>query len=448
MNNSSVVFIVFHEYIVHLSALHAVPTGPPENVQVDAISSTSIKLAWHPPNPQDQNGIIQVYNITLTEAETGRQLNFQEEGTESVLVVNFLHPYYTYQCSISAVTIGPGPAAYINVTTHQDVPNSGPQNIRVTPQSATLAEINWNPPLLEDQNGIIVSYTLVVTRMDSGSERELRTDNTSIIVVDLHPFSMYQIIIAAETIGLGNFSNPVSFQMLEASPGATVSNFTVEVISATSVVLSWLPPDPHLWNGVITNYTVTYQLLGPVGITHTSITDAVSTMAIAVPMQGDQLANNANPLLVAWPLQRETAIVDDLQEYNVYTFSVFIVNSAGRSQMSQIIIQELPGAEPSAAPNAIQIRVLSSTSAEMQWQPPNLLDQNGVITGYTVILTSTDVYNLTSNETHIHVDGKGSINIQCKSSLGCLICIVCMLVHSLTINRPTQVHQLFRKNCC
>jgi len=87
----------------------------------------------------------------------------------------------------------------------------------VTPQSATLAEINWNPPLLEDQNGIIVSYTLVVTRMDSGSERELRTDNTSIVVVDLHPFSMYQIIIAAETIGLGNFSNPVSFEMPEAS---------------------------------------------------------------------------------------------------------------------------------------------------------------------------------------------------------------------------------------
>jgi len=104
--------------------------------------------------------------------------------------------------------------------------------------------------------------------------------------------------------------------------------------------------------------------------------------------------------------------------------------------------------EPSAAPNAIQIRVLSSTSAEMQWQPPDLLDQNGVITGYTVILTSTDVYNLTSNETHIHVEGKGSTNIQCKSSLGCLICIVCMLVHSLTINRPTQVHKLFRKNCC
>jgi len=64
-----------------------------------------------------------------------------------------------------------------------------------------------------------VSYTLIVSRMDSGDERYLQTDNTgtSIVVVYLHPFSMYQIIITAETIGLGNFSNPVSFQMPEAS---------------------------------------------------------------------------------------------------------------------------------------------------------------------------------------------------------------------------------------
>jgi len=53
--------------------------------------------------------------------------------------------------------------------------------------------------------------------MDSGDERYLQTDNTSIVVVYLHPFSMYQIIITAETIGLSNFSIPVSFQMPEAS---------------------------------------------------------------------------------------------------------------------------------------------------------------------------------------------------------------------------------------
>ena len=67
-------------------------------------------------------------------------------------------------------------------------------------------------------------------------------------------------------------------------------------------------------------------------------------MSIAVPRQGNQLANNANPMLVAWSLKWETAVVDYLQEFNVYTFSVYIVNSARRSQMRQLIIQEMPGA--------------------------------------------------------------------------------------------------------
>jgi len=60
------------------------------------------------------------YNITITEAETGRVTYFGKEGTGSLLIVNFLHPFYTYQCSISAETIGPGPPALASITTHQE----------------------------------------------------------------------------------------------------------------------------------------------------------------------------------------------------------------------------------------------------------------------------------------------------------------------------------------
>jgi len=97
-----------------------VPSGTPTNVQVVAISSRSIRLTWEPPRPEDQNGIIVAYNITITEAETGRVWYFQKEGTKSLLVVNFLHPYYTYNCSISAETVGPGPPAFASITTHQE----------------------------------------------------------------------------------------------------------------------------------------------------------------------------------------------------------------------------------------------------------------------------------------------------------------------------------------
>ena len=115
----------------------------------------------------------------------------------------------------------------------------------------------------------------------------------------------------------------------------------MDVISATSVELSWLPPDPQLWNGVITNYTVVYKLLGPVGMTPAEI---VTTANIAIPTPGNPLANNPDPRHATVPLQWEMVVLDDLQEYHVYDFSVFIENAAGRSEMSMAIMQELPGA--------------------------------------------------------------------------------------------------------
>ena len=98
--------------------MYAVPSGTPTNVQGIAISSTSIRLTWEPPRPEDQNGVIQAYNITIIEVVTGSTVYFRN-GMNFILTVNSLHPYYTYQCSISAETIGPGPAAKVRVTTQQ-----------------------------------------------------------------------------------------------------------------------------------------------------------------------------------------------------------------------------------------------------------------------------------------------------------------------------------------
>ena len=76
-----------------------------------------------------------------------------------------------------------------------------------------------------------------------------------------------------------------------------------------------------------------------------------------------------------------------------------------------IIILLLASPEPSGTPNTIQITTLSSTSIEVRWLPPDLLDQNGVITGYTVILTNLESgtsheYNTSGNVTVQHIEGK------------------------------------------
>ena len=114
------------------------------------------------------------------------------------------------------------------------------------------------------------------------------------------------------------------------------------MISPTRVELSWLPPDPQLWNGRITNYTVVYELLGPVGMTSDNSSQTIMTKTI--PTQGNPLANNADPRLASIPLQWELVVVDGLQEHHVYKFAVFMANAVGRSGMSITIIQALPGA--------------------------------------------------------------------------------------------------------
>ena len=110
----------------------------------------------------------------------------------------------------------------------------------------------------------------------------------------------------------------------------------MEVISATCVELSWLPPDLQLWNGVVTNYTVVYEILRPVGLV------SANSMMKAIPTQGNPLANNADPRLANVPLQQEMVVIDGLEEHHVYMFSVFMANAAGNG-MHMTIIQELPG---------------------------------------------------------------------------------------------------------
>ncbi len=70
---------------------------------------------WSPPTFEEVNGIIQHYVLSITELETGE---VHTRMTSSlVLVINDLHPYYTYECKVAAATVGLGP--YSNAVTIQ-----------------------------------------------------------------------------------------------------------------------------------------------------------------------------------------------------------------------------------------------------------------------------------------------------------------------------------------
>ena len=83
-----------------------VPSSPPVRLQGNAVNSTTIQLQWEPPALADQNGVIRSYYINISVAETGSV--FQLTSASNTLNISGLHPYYTYNFTVAAVTIGPG----------------------------------------------------------------------------------------------------------------------------------------------------------------------------------------------------------------------------------------------------------------------------------------------------------------------------------------------------
>ena len=90
-------------------SLFPAPSTPPEEIQVSAEDSRTLQLTWQPPENRSRNGIIQGYHINITELNTYTTFIYVLEATELSLVVDNLHPYYSYSCVIAAETIELGP---------------------------------------------------------------------------------------------------------------------------------------------------------------------------------------------------------------------------------------------------------------------------------------------------------------------------------------------------
>ena len=92
----------------------SVPSAAPENLTGEALSSTSIIISWKPLPIEEQNGIIIHYTIHLLEVPTNRTLTYEQEGQHTMLVIDLLHPYYDYECTVGAVTaVGNSPLSEI-----------------------------------------------------------------------------------------------------------------------------------------------------------------------------------------------------------------------------------------------------------------------------------------------------------------------------------------------
>ena len=96
-----------------------VPVSAPENLTGIALDSRSIALSWNPPPDEFLNGILRQYQIEVVEEDTPREFSVNTSSNQYLL--SSLHPFYTYDISVTATTVGNGPFSdSIDITTHQD----------------------------------------------------------------------------------------------------------------------------------------------------------------------------------------------------------------------------------------------------------------------------------------------------------------------------------------
>ena len=82
-------------------------------------------------------------------------------------------------------------------------PSAPPQSVQVTAVTSVSVSLSWQPPPLDQQNGVIAYYTVFMAELATGLMFSVNTTSTEVLVSDLHPFYTYNITVAAVTVEVG-----------------------------------------------------------------------------------------------------------------------------------------------------------------------------------------------------------------------------------------------------
>ena len=77
----------------------------------------------------------------------------------------------------------------------------------------TTLYLSWIAPDMDQQNGIIRHYNILITELETGSVFGYTSININHTITLLHPDYHYQIEVSAVTIGAGPTSAPIVLQM-------------------------------------------------------------------------------------------------------------------------------------------------------------------------------------------------------------------------------------------
>ena len=95
------------------------------------------------------------------------------------------------------------------------MPSSAPTNLQGNAVNSTTIQLQWKPPPLADQNGVIRSYLINISVAETGSVFQLTSVTNGLNISTLHPFYTYTITVAAVTVGPGPYGAVLTIQLPE-----------------------------------------------------------------------------------------------------------------------------------------------------------------------------------------------------------------------------------------
>ncbi|XP_066545960.1 protein sidekick-1 [Amia ocellicauda] len=357
--------------------LQGVPTAPPQDVEAEAINSTTIRFSWTPPPQQFINGINQGYKLLAwpqnsPEAATVVTITPDFHGARHQGVISGLHKFCWYQTSVLCFTTpGDGPYSFPQpVQTHEDKP--GPVgHLGFTEILDTSLRVSWQEP--PEKNGVITGYQVSWEVHGRNASRVTRTMPNSTLeykVTGLTSLTTYTIEVAAiTTAGLGAAtSSTISSGVPPELPGVP-TNLIISNISPRSATLKFRPGDDGKTS--VSKWIVE----GQVG-------------SIGEEKEWRLLYEKENEP------EAQVLEIPNLSPFTHYRFRMRQVNIVGSSPLSQPsrVIQTLQ-APPDVAPSSVTVRTASETSLWLRWVPLHDSEYNGnpESVGYRIRLWRADL---------------------------------------------------------
>ncbi|NXG63749.1 DSCL1 protein, partial [Hemiprocne comata] len=248
-----------------VSTEEAAPDGPPMDVTLQPMTSQSIQVTWKAPKKELQNGVIRGYQIGYRENSPGSNgqysiVEMKATGDSEVYTLDNLKKFAQYGVVVQAFNrAGTGPSSSeINATTLEDVPSQPPENVRAISITSDVAVISWSEPPRSTLNGVLKGYRVIFWSLymdgEWGEMQNITTTRERVELRGMEKFTNYSVQVLAYTqAGDGVRSSVLYIQTKEDIPGPPAGIKAVPS-SASSVVVSWLPPAKP--NGIIRKYTI------------------------------------------------------------------------------------------------------------------------------------------------------------------------------------------------